>query len=104
MKVNLPVSKEQQSKDTLMYCTWHCDVAIHRRSECEDQTLLLHMYQSLRGFPKELAQSLGEDATLQEVLQMLDEHYRVVMMFDALNKELYMLHQGYQEGMSEYGV
>ena len=35
---------------------------------------------------------------------MQDEHYRVVMMFDALNKELYTLHQGYQEGMSKYSV
>ena len=35
---------------------------------------------------------------------MLDEHYGVVMTFDVLNKELYMLHQGYQEGMSEYGM
>ena len=26
------------------------------------------------------------------------------MTFNALNKELFMLHQGYQEGMSEYGV
>ena len=65
---------------------------------------LIHMYWSLLGFPGELAQCLGKDATLQEVLWMLDEHYRVVMMFDAMNKELYMLHQGYQEGMSEYGV
>ena len=62
------------------------------------------MYQSLQGFPEELAQSLGTDATLQEVMQMLDEHYGVVMTFNALNKQLYMLHQGYQEGMSKYDV
>ena len=29
-----------------------------------------------------------EDATLQKVLQMLDEHYVVVMTLNALNKEL----------------
>ena len=62
------------------------------------------MYHSLQGFPEELAQSLGEDATLQEVLRMLDEHYGVVMTIDALNKELYMLCQGYQVDVSTYGV
>ena len=55
-------------------------------------------------FSQVFAQNLGKDTTLQEQLQMLDKHYGVVMTFDALNKELYMLHQGYQEGMSEYGV
>ena len=35
---------------------------------------------------------------------MLDEHYRVVVMFDTLSKELYMVCQGYQEGVSKYGV
>ena len=35
---------------------------------------------------------------------MLDKHYGVVMTFDALNKGLYMLHQGYQEVVYKYGV
>ena len=98
MKINLPIFKDEQSKDAVTYCTWWWDVAIHRRSGCRDWALLPHVYQSLQSFPRELARSLGKDATLQEVLWMLDEHYGVVMTFDVLNKELYMLHQGYQEG------
>ena len=41
---------------------------------------------------------------MQEILWMLDENYGLVMTFDALNKELYMLHQGYQQGVSKHGV
>ena len=65
MNINLPVFKDEQLKDAVTYPTWQWDVAIHRRSECGDLALLPHVYQSLQGFPTELAQSLGKDATLQ---------------------------------------
>ena len=48
--------------------------------------------------------SLGEGATLGNVLQMLDEHYGVVMTFDALSKELYSLKQGMGENVAEFRV
>ena len=48
--------------------------------------------------------SLGEDAILGNVLWMLDEHYGVVMTFDALSKELYSLKQGMGENVAEFGV
>ena len=40
------------------------------------------------GFSNGIGSNLGTNATLQEVLQMLDEHYGVVMTFNVLNKEL----------------
>ena len=43
-------------------------------------------------------------ATLNDVLQMLDEHYGVVMMFDALSKELYSLKQGLSENVADFVV
>ena len=69
-------------------------MVIFHQSGWDDQHLLLYIFHSLQGFPGDLAQSLGEDATLSDVLQMLDEHYDVVMMFNALSKELYFLKQG----------
>ena len=48
--------------------------------------------------------SLGEDATLGDVLWTLDECYGVVMTFNALSKELYSLKQGMGENMAECGV
>ena len=48
--------------------------------------------------------SLGEDATLGNVPWTLDEHYSVVMTFDALSKELHFLKQGMGENVAEFGV
>ena len=48
--------------------------------------------------------SLVEEATLGNVLQMLDKHYGIVMTFNALSKELYSLKQGIGENMGEFGV
>ena len=52
----------------------------------------------------DLARSLGKDATLTDNLQMLDEHYDMVMMFDTLSKELYSLKQGSRENVAKFGV
>ena len=48
--------------------------------------------------------SLGEDATLGDVLQTLDEYYGVLMTFDTLTKELYSLKQGMGEIVAKFGV
>ena len=59
---------------------------------------------SLQAFPGDLARSLGKDTALNDVLQTLDEHYGVVMMNDALSKELYTLKQGSGENMPKFRV
>ena len=41
---------------------------------------------------------------MNDVLCMLDEHYGVIMMFDALSKELYSLKQGLSKNVAELGV
>ena len=48
--------------------------------------------------------SLGEDATLGNVLWILVEHYGVVMTFDVLSKELYSLGLGRGENVAEFRV
>ena len=48
--------------------------------------------------------TLGKDATLGNVLWMLDKHYGVVMTFYTLIKELYSLKQGMGENMAEFGA
>ena len=62
----------------------------------DDQHLLLYIFWSLQGFPGHLARSLGDDATLTNILQMLDEHYGMVMTFNAYSKKFYSLKQGSQ--------
>ena len=66
--------------------------------------MLSYVFRSLQGFPGDLAKSLGKDATLGDVLQMLDEHYGMVMTFNALSKELYSLKQGMGENVAELRV
>ena len=47
---------------------------------------------------------MGEDANLNDILWMLDEHYGVIIMFNALSKEIYSLKQGLSENVAEFGV
>ena len=61
-------------------------------------------FRSLQGFLVDLARSLDEDATLTNILQTLDEHYDMVMMFDTLSKELYSLKQTPGENVAELRV
>ena len=94
MKVNLLIFKDEKTKDTVTYHSLQWGIAIFCHSAWDDQHLLCYIFQSLQGFLGGLAHSSGKDATLTNILQMLDEHYGVVMMFDTLTKELYSLKQG----------
>ena len=79
-------------------------MAIFCWSGWDDQHLLPYLFCSSQGFPGDLAQSLGKDATLSDILQTLDEDYGVIMMFDTLSKELYSLKQGLGENAADLGV
>ena len=73
-------------------------------SGCDNCHLLPYVIRSLQGFPGDLVRNLGEDATLSDVLWMLDEHNGVMMTFDTLSKELYSLKQGMGENVALFGV
>ena len=71
-------------------------------SSWDDSHWLPYVFRSLQGFSGDLVRSLGKDATLDDVLQILDKHYGVIMTFNALSKELYLLKQGMGENMAEF--
>ena len=100
MKVNLLIFKDEKTKDAVTYHSLWWDIAIFNCLGWDVQYLLLYIFGSLQGFPGDFARSLGKDATLTNVLQMLDEHYGVVMIFDTHNKELYSLKQGSGENVA----
>ena len=104
VKANLPTFRDEKSKDVVTYHSCQWDVAILCQSGWNDQHLLLYIFCSLQEFLGNLARSLGKDATLNVILQMLDEHYNVVMTFDTLRKELYSLKQGSSKNIAEFGV
>ena len=88
----------------LTYHLWSWDVAIFCHLGWDDQHLLPYVIQSLQGFLGDLARSLDEDTTLIDILKTLDEHYGVVMTFNALSKKLYSLKQGSGVNVAEFGV
>ena len=94
VKVKFLIFKDEKTKDAVTYCSWWQDIAIFCCLCWYDHHLLPYIFWSLQGFLGDLARSLGKDATLTVILQMLDEHYGVVMTVDALSKELYSLKQG----------
>ena len=104
VKVNLPTFKDKKAKDTVTYHSWHWDVSVFCCSGWDDWHLLPYVFRSLQGFLGDLARSLGKDATMGDVLQLLDEHYSIVMTFNTLSKELYSLKQGRGENMAEFRV
>ena len=104
VKVNLPTFKDEKAKDAVTYCSWWWDVSVFCHSGWDDYHLLPYVFRSLQGFLGDLTRSLGEDATMGNILQMLDEHFGVLMTFNALSKELYSLRQGRGENVAEFRV
>ena len=91
MKINLPSSRMEDTKDAIMYQSWHWDLTVYCCTRCWDHTLLPYAIHSLQGYPGELVKSLGTDITLDDVLTILDEHYNNVKALDTLNQELFQL-------------
>ena len=104
MRLNLPIFKDERAEDAVTYHLWQWDIAIFYCLGWDKQHLLPYVLWSLQGFPRDLARSLGEDATQNDILQMLDEYYGMVMMFDTLSKKLYSLKQGSGENMAKFRV
>ena len=104
MKINLPVFKDKDAKDTVTYQSWRWDLTVYQHAGCRDCTLLPYAIQSLQGYPGKLVQSSGMDITLDDVLTILDEHYNNLKVFDALNQELFQLWMADKETVSDWGV
>ena len=73
-------------------------------SSWDDHPLLPYVFRSLQKFLGDQVRNVDEDVTLGNVLWMLDEHYGVMMTFDALSKQLYSLNQRMGENVTEFEV
>ena len=65
MKINLPVFKDEDTKDAITYQSWHWDLKVYHCTWCQVCTLLLYVICSLQVYPGELVRSLGTDITLE---------------------------------------
>ena len=104
MKINLPVFKDEDTKDAITYQSWCWDLTVYHHSQCQDCTHLPYAIHSLQGYLGKLVRSSRKDITLDDVLIILDEHYNNVKALDALNQELFQLCMGEKETVSDWGV
>ena len=68
MKINLPIFKDEDTKDVVTYQSWRWDLMVYWHAGFRDCTLLPYAIRSLQGYPGELLQSSGTDITLDDVL------------------------------------
>ena len=104
MKTNLPIFKDEDTKDAVTYQSWRWDLTVYRHAGCRDFTLLPYAIRSLQGYHGELVWSSGTDITLDNVLTILDEHYNNVKALDALNQELFQMRMADKETVLDWGV
>ena len=104
MKINLPVFKDEDSKDAVTYQSWRWDLTVYWHAGCRDHTLLPYVIRSLQGYTGELVWSSGMEVTLDDVLTILDEHYNNVKALDVLNQELFQLWMADKESVLDLGI
>ena len=104
MAINLPVFKDEDTKDAIMYQSWCWDLIVYHHAGCWDCALLPYTIHSLQGYLGELVRSSDTDITLDDVLTILDEHYSNVKALDALNQGLFQLWMGNKETVLDWGV
>ena len=80
MKINLLVFKDEDIKDAVTYQSCHWYLTVYCQARCQDHTLLPYVIHSLQGYLEEFVRSLGTDITLDDVLNILDEHYNNVSL------------------------
>ena len=104
MKINLLVFKDEDTNDAVTYQSWHWDLTLYHCTRCLDHTLLLYAICSWQSYLGELERSSRMDITLDDILTILDKHYSNVKALDTLNQELFQLHMGEKEMVSDWGV
>ena len=80
MKINLPVFKDEDTKDAVTYQSLRWNLMVYHYAGCRDCTLLPYTIWSLQGYPGELVWNSGMDITFDDVLTILEP--RVVPTMD----------------------
>ena len=104
MKINFPIFKDKDAKDTVTYQSWRCNLMVYQCAGCRDCTLLPNAIRSLQGYHAKLVWSSSMDITLDDVLKILDEHDNNVKALNALNQELFQLQMADKEIVLDLGI
>ena len=107
-KVILPKFTGEDGGAGVTYFTWRKLVETHRRTYSDDpiNALRLRQYvqQSLEGPAADLACSLGEDYTLEDLLGLFDGYYENAESLTQLHAELHSLKQREKEDIAQFAV
>ena len=60
MKINLPVFKDDDTKGTITYQSWCCDLTVYCCTGCQDHTLLPYDICSLQGYLGAVGEEFGD--------------------------------------------
>ena len=104
MNINHLVFEDEDTKYAVTYQSWCWDLTVYHCTGCRDCTLLPYAIHLLQGYQGELVRSSGTNTSLDDVLTILDKHYNNVKAFDALNQDLFQLHMGKKETVSDWGL
>ena len=104
MKINLPIFKDEDTKNGVTYQSWRWDLTVYQWAGCWDCTLLPYTTWSLHGYLGGLMRSSVMDITLNNMLTILDKHYNNIKALDALNQELFQLQMKEKETVADWGV
>ena len=77
---------------------------IHRRTYRDHVRLRQHVENSLEGEAANLASSLGENSTLEDLLKLLEDYYRTPDSLCQLHQELFHLEQRKDEKVAQFAI
>ena len=102
-KLDLPICKSTDSSADVTYTIWRFDVQSWLEQYTEE-SMMSHIYASLRGYPGCWVCSLegGEHLTLTELLQHMDRAFGEVSEADTMIRSMYKICQMEKETVEEY--
>ena len=102
-KLDLPIFKSVDSSAGVTYTIWRFDIQSWLEQYTEE-SMMPHIYASLRGYPGCWVHSLegGEHLTLTKLLQRMDRAFGEVSEVDTMIRSMYEICQTEKETVEEY--
>ena len=102
-KLDLPIFKSMNSSPDVTYTIWRFDIQSWLEQYTKE-SMMPHIYVSLRGYPQCWVCSLegGEHLTLTKLLQHMDRAFGEVSEVDTMIRSMYEIRQREKETVEEY--
>ena len=100
----LPVFSGHESKTDVSYEVWSFEVKCLRNSQTVPEHIILQAIRtSLRGSARNMITTLGENATVTDILEKLHDYYGTVSSCETLMQNFYSDSQKDDESIVDYG-